>query len=77
MPASATAVEGGSAVAVCVEMNSTSEAATLAKNVVVTLSTVDGTGMYVQDIFIRKHCHSHVHKQQLWMVETSLCNLCL
>lgn len=44
MPASATIVEGGSAVALCVEMTATSMAATLDKEVVLTLSTVDGTG---------------------------------
>lgn len=51
IPASATAVEGGSAVAVCVEMTPMSTAATLAKDVIVTLTTVDGTGNYVHDIF--------------------------
>lgn len=45
IPATATLVEGGS-VQICVEMNSTtSAAAILGKDVIVTLSTVDGTGM--------------------------------
>lgn len=46
MPTSAAVVEGGSAVLVCVEMTATSAEAILDKHVVVTLTTVDGTGIY-------------------------------
>jgi hypothetical protein len=41
----ATVVEGNEAVMVCVQMTTSPEAATLADEVVVTVSTENGTGM--------------------------------
>jgi hypothetical protein len=46
VPAMVTVVEGGTPLSVCVQMTTTPAEATLGKEVVVTLSTVDGTGMY-------------------------------
>jgi hypothetical protein len=41
----ATVVEGGPALMVCTQMTAFPAAATLSEEVVVTLSTMDGTGM--------------------------------
>jgi hypothetical protein len=45
IPASATVVEGGAALVVCVQMTEVSPAATLGTEVIVNLSTMDGSGI--------------------------------
>lgn len=51
MPTSASVTENGAPIMVCVEMTATPGNATLAKEVVVNLSTMDGTGI---DIIVIK-----------------------
>jgi hypothetical protein len=46
---------------VCVEMTATSTATTLAKNVVLTLSTVDGTGMYYSNLQLQQQQQQQQH----------------
>ena len=57
MPTSTTVSEGGSAVMVCTQMMTTPEAAVLSKEVVVTLSTIDGSGTYKVQALLAGVCN--------------------